>query len=115
MNDFIDFVKQLSHFTGGEIKPAFVKTALASNACRYSIMFGDFLSHEKCVELIASLAECDFCFICAHGRPSIAPLIDMKNVCKGNSSAKMAGIDKNDAKYLGGHTLRFGPKRVIRR
>ena len=42
VSDFLDFVKQLSHFTGGgDVNPTFVKTVLASNACRYAIMFGE--------------------------------------------------------------------------
>mmetsp|Transcript_21623 Transcript_21623/g.35469 ORF Transcript_21623/g.35469 Transcript_21623/m.35469 type:complete len:138 (+) Transcript_21623:1362-1775(+) len=57
VNNFLEFVKELGHITGGEIKPAFVKNVLASNACRYAIMFGDYLTHEKCVELIASLSR----------------------------------------------------------
>ena len=53
VNDFLDFVKELGHFTGGEMKPAFVKTVLASNACRYAVMFGDSLAHDQCVDLIS--------------------------------------------------------------
>ncbi len=53
VNDFLDFVQELSHVTGSEIKPAFVKNILASNACRYATMFGDPLTQEQCVELIS--------------------------------------------------------------
>jgi len=113
MNDFMEFVKELGHFTGGEIKPAFVKNVLASNACRYAIMFGDSLTHEKCVELISSLSKCEFCFICAHGRPSVIPLIDMNKDVK-QSSTIGARANKDDTKVRDGN-LRFGPKRVIRR
>jgi len=114
-NDFLEFVKELGHLTGGQMAPPFVKTVLASNACRYAIMFGDSLTHEQCVELISSLSKCNFSFICAHGRPSIIPLIDMKQDGKSSYS-------KPEAKYGNGaddttkhDESRFGPKRLIRR
>ena len=112
VQDFLDFVRELGHLSGGEIQPPFVKMVLASNACRYAIMFGDSLTHEKCVELISSLSKCNHCFICAHGRPSIIPLLDMnkeeQNVASGDA--------KNDAKVDDRKSLRFDPiRRVIRR
>ncbi len=53
VNDFFDFVQELGHITGNDTKPNFVKSTLASNACRYATMFGDPLTHEQCVELIS--------------------------------------------------------------
>ncbi|KAL9186572.1 hypothetical protein ACHAXT_005810 [Thalassiosira profunda] len=107
VNDFSDFVKELGHFAGGELKPAFVKNVLASNACRYAIMFGDSLTHQQCVELISSLSKCDFCFICAHGRPSIVPLVDMNQ--EGKGKAKENGTERAEK------SLKCAPKRVIRK
>lgn len=46
-----------------------------SQACRSAIMFGQDLSDEECHTLIQSLAKCAFPFQCAHGRPSVAPLV----------------------------------------
>lgn len=40
-------------------------------------MFNDLLSNEECVELISRLSQCAFPFQCAHGRPSMAPLVDL--------------------------------------
>jgi DNA mismatch repair protein MLH3 len=40
-------------------------------------MFGDELSFQECCTLVKSLAECDFPFQCAHGRPSIVPLLQV--------------------------------------
>ena len=40
-------------------------------------MFGDLLTDQKCKDIVAALADCDFSFTCAHGRPSIAPLLDL--------------------------------------
>ncbi|KAF2273216.1 uncharacterized protein EI97DRAFT_461289 [Westerdykella ornata] len=46
-----------------------------SRACRSAIMFNDELSKEQCQELVLSLSKCVFPFACAHGRPSMVPLV----------------------------------------
>lgn len=50
---------------------------LNSRACRSAIMFNDELSNDQCTTLISRLAECVFPFQCAHGRPSLVPLVDL--------------------------------------
>ncbi|KAF2840535.1 hypothetical protein M501DRAFT_930266 [Patellaria atrata CBS 101060] len=55
---------------------------LNSRACRSAIMFNDTLSRKRCRELVDRLAECAFPFVCAHGRPSMVPLIQ---VCEGEA------------------------------
>jgi DNA mismatch repair protein MLH3 len=40
-------------------------------------MFNDYLSPDQCQVLISQLAECAFPFQCAHGRPSMIPLVDL--------------------------------------
>jgi DNA mismatch repair protein MLH3 len=50
---------------------------LNSRACRSAIMFNDELSNDQCTTLISRLAECAFPFQCAHGRPSLVPLVDL--------------------------------------
>lgn len=83
--DFLQFVQFLGHQTAATIttskpssvQPAFVKRILASYACRYAIMFGDVLDENTCRSLLSSLSKCELCFICAHGRPSIVPLVDL--------------------------------------
>ncbi|KIL86595.1 dna mismatch repair protein mlh3 [Fusarium avenaceum] len=42
-----------------------------------AIMFNDILTIEQCEKLISCLSRCAFPFQCAHGRPSMAPLIDL--------------------------------------
>jgi len=42
-----------------------------------AIKFGDPLSLEKCQEVIKELSECDFPFQCAHGRPSMIPIVQL--------------------------------------
>ena len=53
---------------------------LNSRACRSAIMFNDELSQEECVDLIAEAAKCAFPFQCAHGRPSMVPLVRLGNI-----------------------------------
>jgi len=48
-----------------------------SRACRSAIMFNDELSLDECRDLVAKLSKCVFPFTCAHGRPSMVPLVDL--------------------------------------
>ena len=60
-----------------ELCPTGLIELINSRACRSAIMFNDTLSHEECVVLIEKLAESSLPFQCAHGRPSMVPLIDL--------------------------------------
>jgi DNA mismatch repair protein MLH3 len=51
-----------------------------SRACRSAIMFNDELSREECIDLVSKLADCIFPFMCAHGRPSMVPIVDLSTV-----------------------------------
>ncbi|KAI0518373.1 hypothetical protein F5B22DRAFT_600961 [Xylaria bambusicola] len=59
--------------------PQGVLDMINSRACRSSIMFNDALSLEECTDLVRRLADCAFPFQCAHGRPSMVPLVDIGN------------------------------------
>lgn len=48
-----------------------------SRACRSAIMFNDELSVPECKQLVAKLSKCTFPFMCAHGRPSMIPLVNL--------------------------------------
>lgn len=50
---------------------------LNSRACRTAIMFNDALTVGECMNLVKRLATCVFPFQCAHGRPSMVPLVDL--------------------------------------
>ncbi len=50
---------------------------LNSRACRSAIMFNDELTKEECQTLVQKLGKCDFPFQCAHGRPSMVPVVDL--------------------------------------
>ncbi|PVF96474.1 hypothetical protein CPB86DRAFT_807713 [Serendipita vermifera] len=62
-----------------------------SRACRGAIMFNDVLAKDKCARLVKQLAESLFPFQCAHGRPSIAPLVSLASVDK-----RMKGVWGNE-------------------
>ncbi|KAL3785784.1 hypothetical protein HJC23_007340 [Cyclotella cryptica] len=116
VNDFLEFVDELKHSTGEQIKPECVKRILASQACRYAIMFGDKLSDTSAKRLISDLSECDFAFICAHGRPSVVALC---NIPQGKlddaerSPTTTRAVQKANGMLT--HGSLTGPKRVIRR
>lgn len=86
--DFIQFVQALSNGMPSSSKPAFVKRVLASYACRYAIMFGDMLDDDRCRHLLSSLLKCDLSFICAHGRPSVVPLLDLNGSTNDAANSK---------------------------
>ena len=50
---------------------------LNSRACRSAVMFNDGLTMEECSTLVRRLGDCDFPFQCAHGRPSMVPLVNL--------------------------------------
>ncbi|XEU99152.1 hypothetical protein FSHL1_004439 [Fusarium sambucinum] len=66
----------ISRFNGC---PRGILELLHSRACRSAIMFNDILTIQQCEELIARLSRCALPFQCAHGRPSMAPLVDLGN------------------------------------
>lgn len=86
VDDFRDFIHLLVSL--GEIRPhsqfrpPVITRLLHSRACRSAIMFGDRLSLAQCRDLIEDLKNCQLPFQCAHGRPSVVPLAEIRN--KGN-------------------------------
>ena len=68
-------------------------------------MFNDALSVEECVELVRGLAGwrdengeegegAKMPFICAHGRPSVVPLVDLGMVPEGLASEDELQVDR---------------------
>eukprot|EP00112_Aurelia_sp_Birch-Aquarium-sp1_P019057 Seg4643.3 transcript_id=Seg4643.3/GoldUCD/mRNA.D3Y31 product="DNA mismatch repair protein Mlh3" protein_id=Seg4643.3/GoldUCD/D3Y31 len=88
---FYEHIKKYreSSFTVSVIPPA-INNVLCSFACHGAIRFGDALTLAECKSIIGSLAHCKLPFQCAHGRPSIAPLLDL------NSTEQLASCE--DAK-----------------
>jgi DNA mismatch repair ATPase MutL len=68
----------LDGLAGGAVASAVprpILDALATSACHTAVRFGDALTHAQCVAIVRDLASCDLPFSCAHGRPSIVPLV----------------------------------------
>ncbi|KAH8821273.1 DNA mismatch repair protein [Xylogone sp. PMI_703] len=72
---------------------------LNSRSCRSAIMFNDELSHDQCKVLLNRLADCAFPFQCAHGRPSMVPLLDLEGVRMDTASEEYPGSG-SFGKYL---------------
>lgn len=67
---------------------------LNSRACRSAIMFNDELTHEEAQTLIQRLGDCAFPFQCAHGRPSMIPLVDLGSSSSFGMGGKAFGVPK---------------------
>lgn len=59
----------------GQAIPKPIVESIATAACHSAVRFGDELTREQCESLVWSMADCSNPFICAHGRPSIVPLV----------------------------------------
>ena len=72
----IEYLHVLHESQGGSTQPPpVVLRLLASKACRSAIMFGDIISLTDCQTLLHELSRCELPFQCAHGRPTIAPVL----------------------------------------
>ncbi|XP_005101880.1 uncharacterized protein LOC101854340 [Aplysia californica] len=56
--------------------PLAIHQILCSQACHGAVKFGDPLKTSQCRDLLSSLSACRLPFQCAHGRPSVAPIVD---------------------------------------
>ncbi|XP_029316568.1 DNA mismatch repair protein Mlh3 isoform X2 [Cottoperca gobio] len=74
--------------------PLTVLKVLASLACHGAIKFNDSLSRDECYSLVASLASCQLPFQCAHGRPSIAPLVDTLHLDNDDKELQKPNLQK---------------------
>ena len=77
--------------------PKAIIDMLNSRACRSATMFNDVLSKQQCEELLAYLSRCAFPFMCAHGRVSMVPLVEI-----GGSEHDTGGVGVHSA--LGEHS-----------
>lgn len=67
-------------------------------------MFNDPLTTGECRQLVQRLAECAFPFQCAHGRPSMVPLVDLGG---------HVGAEHEDGEVLGLNGLKKWAKERI--
>ncbi|GBL96905.1 DNA mismatch repair protein Mlh3 [Araneus ventricosus] len=62
------------------VLPKTLNAVLNSQACRGAVKFGDPLDLSQCELLLDALSTCKLPFQCAHGRPSIAPILDLNKI-----------------------------------
>ena len=84
---FHQTVHQIRESEGSNLAlPVKLVDYLHSKACHGAIRFGDDLTTEQCCVLIRQLSVCDLPFQCAHGRPSFAPIVKLKDGLTGQTS-----------------------------
>ena len=73
--------RSLISLLAGTVGVASIRSAiqreLASRACHGAIRFGDALAEGECQRLLSDLATCRLPFQCAHGRPTVVPLVHL--------------------------------------
>lgn len=78
-----------------------------SRSCRSAIMFNDELTIEECQSLVQRLAQCAFPFQCAHGRPSMIPLVDVTTSSLDRSTGRSASGSIFTSETQAGEGIRF--------
>lgn len=58
--------------------PRMIIEAFNSRACRSAVMFGDELLADEMAYLVKGLSQCILPFQCAHGRPTVAPIAELR-------------------------------------
>ncbi|CAI5985634.1 unnamed protein product [Closterium sp. NIES-64] len=93
--DLLDYLLQLQE-TGGlaSTPPRAVVQLLASKACRGAIMFGDMLKPSETSQLIECLKHTQLPFQCAHGRPTMVPLVDLDELKRLVEGIELQGNQK---------------------
>ena len=85
-----DIVENLRETRGASsvMLPKTLHSILSSQACRSALKFGDKIHLTRCKSLMSKLSQCSAPFQCAHGRPSIAPIVDMNKMNELNDDKK---------------------------
>lgn len=76
----LEYLEALSAGFPPKSIPTPLVEALALAACHTAVRFGDCLDMRQCEAIVRGLSECDVPFICAHGRPSVVPLLRLDDV-----------------------------------
>ncbi|CAG8181719.1 unnamed protein product [Penicillium nalgiovense] len=84
--------------------PQGIVDLLNSRACRTAIMFNDPLNIEECQALVSNLARCAFPFQCAHGRPSMVPILDLRSLPETAVSLPL-DLDTSASAYDGSYDM----------
>lgn len=83
-SDLLEFLASLSSATtklpDAICKPPAIHRILSSHACRQALKFGDRIDPDKAEEMVKRLAATNMPFQCAHGRPSMTPVVNMNSL-----------------------------------
>jgi DNA mismatch repair ATPase MutL len=80
LQEFNHFVDSHSQLPSSCLLPPAVLRIAASKACRSSIKFGSTLSLNEMNTLITKLTKTNLPFQCAHGRPSMLPISQLRSL-----------------------------------
>ncbi|GMH23998.1 hypothetical protein Nepgr_025841 [Nepenthes gracilis] len=94
--DLQEYLEQLADTDGTSTVPPAVLRVLNYKACRGAIMFGDSLLLSECSLLVQELRRTSLCFQCAHGRPTMVPLVNLEALHKQMVKLKRQSADPNE-------------------
>ncbi|KAJ8925945.1 hypothetical protein NQ315_009797 [Exocentrus adspersus] len=77
VNEIVNLIKDAGGVAFKNI-PKTLQNIINLEACRGAIKFGDKLGNEECKELLKKLSACNLPFQCAHGRPTLVPLLTLE-------------------------------------
>ncbi|KAL0269186.1 UNVERIFIED_CONTAM: hypothetical protein PYX00_006998 [Menopon gallinae] len=74
-----DIIEECNETRGtSSVVPTILHTAITTRACKSAVKFNTVLSEGAMKRLMDDLAKCQNPFQCAHGRPCIAPMLDVE-------------------------------------
>eukprot|EP00899_Mesostigma_viride_P008216 jgi/Mesvir1/17396/Mv26319-RA.1 len=88
VDDLQAFLALMHRSHSSTVAPPGVLSILSSKACRAAIKFGDALTAAESLNLMQQLQETRLCFQCAHGRPTMVPLVDMAELHRAFASSR---------------------------
>lgn len=80
VSDVASFKSYLDEVRDSSALPTCFVNVCATLSCHSAVRFGDALGIRECQSVVAGLSECDNPFSCAHGRPSIVPIVTFEGV-----------------------------------
>ncbi|KAJ7547771.1 hypothetical protein O6H91_08G103600 [Diphasiastrum complanatum] len=100
-SDLFEYLHQFADTNGSSAPPPAVLRVLNFKACRSAIMFGDVLLPGECRQLVEALKQTSMCFQCAHGRPTMVPVMDLNGLQECHSVSSVNATSGTTHKSLG--------------
>ncbi|CAG9766357.1 unnamed protein product [Ceutorhynchus assimilis] len=79
IKDTVEVLK-VSRGSAGTMMPKILQNIISLRACRGAIKFGNSLTEVKCRSLLKELSKCMLPFQCAHGRPTLSPIVSLDKI-----------------------------------